>query len=134
VVKESGARPHLEDVPLLIDFAASTSILREQDRPSPLPIVGNGPPGTFVVFPNGLRVSLPTDQIVFAEDGGGRARVGFGGMRFIGLEEGQLVFARVRELRSEDQLSPARSHTMRLNPQWVTTISVDGKPVWSDPR
>jgi hypothetical protein len=51
---------------LLIDFAAPTSLLREEDRPSTLPIIGNGPPGTFVLFPNGIKVSLPTDQIVFA--------------------------------------------------------------------
>ena len=31
------------------------------------------------LFPNGLRVSLPTDQIVAADDDGGRARVAFGG-------------------------------------------------------
>ena len=59
----------MEHVPLLIDFTALTSLLREENRISTLPIVGNGPPGTFVLFPNGLRVSLPTDQIVFAEDG-----------------------------------------------------------------
>jgi hypothetical protein len=120
----------LEHIPLLIDFAAPTSLLREQNRISTLPIIGNGPPGTFVLFPNGLRVSLPTDQIVFADDTGGHARVGFGGMRFVGLEEGHLVFVRIRELFPEDQLSPARSHTMRLDPRWVTTISVDGRPVW----
>ena len=115
---------------LLIDFTAPTSLLREQNRISTLPIIGNGPPGTFVLFPTGLRVSLPTDQIVFADDRGGHARVGFGGMRFVGLEEGHLVFVRIRELFPEDQLSPARSHTMRLDPQWVATISVDGRPVW----
>ena len=118
------------DIPLLIDFAASTSLLREQHRISALPIIGNGPPGTFVLFPSGLRVSLPTDQIVFADDTHGRARVGFGGMRFVGSEEGRLVFVRVHELFPEDQLSPDRSHTMRLDPQWVATISVDGQPVW----
>jgi hypothetical protein len=117
-------------MPLLIDFAAPTSLLREQHRMSTLPIIGNGPPGTFVLFPNGLSVSLPTDQIVFTDDTGGHARVGFGGMRFVGLEEGRLVFVRIRELFPEDQLSPARSHTMRLDPQWVTTIAVDGRPVW----
>jgi len=117
-------------VPLLIDFAASTSLQREQHRVSALPIIGNGPPGTFVLFPNGLRVSLPTDQIVFADEGSGHARVGFGGMRFVGLEDGRLVFVRVRELFPEDQLSPDRSHTMRLDPLWVTTISVDGRCVW----
>jgi hypothetical protein len=125
------------DIPLLIDFAAPTSILREQDRTSRLPIVGNGPPGTFVLFPNGLRVSLPTDQIVFADDADGHARVGFGGMQFVGLEDGHLAFVRVRELFPEDRLSPARSHKMLLDAQWVTAIAVDGRPAWparSPPR
>ena len=115
---------------LLIDFAAPTSLLREEDRPSTLPIIGNGPPGTFVLFPNGIKVSLPTDQIVFADDTGGHAQVGFGGMQFVGLKKGRLVFVRVRELFPEDQLSPARSHTMRLDPQWVVTISLDGRSIW----
>jgi len=122
--------PQLQDIPLLIDFAAPTSLLREQNRVSTLPIVGNGPPGTFVLLPDGLRVSLPTDQIVFADDTGGHVRVGFGGMRFVGLEEGRLVFLRIRELFPEDQLSPARSHKMLLDTQWVATVSVDGLPVW----
>jgi hypothetical protein len=128
----SAGGPLAEDVPLLIDFAAPSSLLREADRRSALPIIGNGPPGTFILFSNGLRVSLPTDQIVFAEDLDGHARVGFGGMRFIGSEEGRLVFVRIRELHREDQLSPARSHRMLLDPQWVVTISVDGRPVWPD--
>jgi hypothetical protein len=115
---------------LLIDFAEPTSLLREQHRISTLPIVGNGPPGTFVLFPNGLRVSLPTDQIVFADDAGGHARVEFGGMQFVGLEGGRLVFLRVRELLPEDQLSPARSHKMMLDPQWVARISVDNRTIW----
>ena len=116
--------------PLVIEFATPTSLQREQHRPSALPIIGNGPPGTFVVFPDGLRVSLPTDQIVFADDSAGHVRVGFGGMQFMGVDEGQLAFARVRELVPDDQLSPARSHKMLLNPQWLTAIIVDGRPVW----
>lgn len=121
----------MADIPLLIDFATPTSLLREQNRTSTLPIIGNGPPGTFVLFSNGLSVSLPTDQIVFADDIGGQARVGFGGMRFMGPKEGRLVFVRIRELFPEDQLSPARSHTMLLDPQWVATISVEGLVIWS---
>jgi hypothetical protein len=120
----------MSDIPLLIDFATPSSIVGEQNRVSMLRIIGNGPPGTFVVFQHGLRVSLPTDQIVFAEDSGGHARVGFGGMQFVGSEEGDLVFVRIRELAPEDQLSPARSHTMRLDSQRVATVSVDGRPVW----
>ena len=121
----------MSQIPLLIDFATPSSIFREHNRISPLRIIGNGPPGTFVVFRDGLRVSLPTDQIVFADDSGGHARVGFGGMQFVGAEEGHLVFMRIRELLPEDQLSPARSHTMLLDSNWVATISVDGRPVWS---
>ena len=124
------AKHQMEDGPLLIDFVVPTSLHREPDRTSALPVIGNGPPGTFVCFPNGLRVSLPTDQIVFADDAHGHARVGFGGMRFVGSEEGRLVFVRIRELFPEDQLSPDRSHKMLLNPRWVNTISVDGRPVW----
>jgi len=120
----------VDDLPLLIDFATPSSIVREQNRISTLRIIGNGPPGTFVLFPNGFRVSLPTDQIVFSDDSGGHARVGFGGMKFVGSEEGHLVFVRIRELLPEDQLSPARSHTMRLDPQRVATVSVEGRAVW----
>ena len=124
----------MDDIPLLIDFATPSSIIREQNRISPIRILGNGPPGTFVVFPDGLRVSLPTDQIVFADDAGGHARIGFGGMQFVGVDQRQLVFVRVRELLPEDQLSPARSHTMRLDPHWVTAIRVDGRAAWPGER
>ena len=66
----------MEHVPLLIEFAPHTFLYRERDVVSQLPIIRNGPAGTFVVFPDGLRVSLPTDQIIFADDTGGYARVG----------------------------------------------------------
>ena len=117
-------------IPLLIDFATPSSIFREPNRISTLRIIGNGPPGTLVIVPGRLRVSLPTDQIVFADDTSGHARVGFGGMQFVGLQEGQLVFVRSREVLPEEQLSPTRSRTMRLDPQWVVMVSTDGRPVW----
>ena len=120
----------MDDIFLRIDFVAPSSLLRERPRRSDLLIVGNGPPGTFVLFPDGLRVSLPTDQIVFAADDGGFASVGFGGMQFVGEEEGTLVFTRVREVLPEDQLSPARSHTMRLDVRWVTAMLAEGRAVW----
>ena len=120
----------MNEVPLLIEFAARTSLYRERSLVSNLPILQNGPPGTFVVFPDGLRVSLPTDQIVHSDDSGTGARVGFGGMRFAGMEGGRLLFHRVRELHPEEELSPARSHTMMLNPEWVASISVFGREVW----
>ena len=77
----------MDDVPLLIEFAPHTLLYRERDLLSQLPIVRNGPADTFVIFPSGVRVSLPTDQIVVADDTGGFARVGFGGMSFAGIEQ-----------------------------------------------
>ena len=90
--------PTTLQIPLVIDFACPSSLLREPDRPSDLTIVGNGPPGTFILFPDRLRVSLPTDQIVLAEEADGHVRVGFGGMRFVAEEGGKSVFVRFREL------------------------------------
>jgi predicted aconitase with swiveling domain len=128
---ESGpAELDVEPLPLLIEFTGGTSLFRERDRPSQFPIVGNGPPGTFVVFPDGLRVSLPTDQVVYASDDGGCARVGFGGMAFAGTDDGRLVFHRVRELHAEERLSPERSHTMRLEPRLVAAVRMNGRLRW----
>lgn len=116
--------------PLLIRFAADTRLRREAPFSSGLPIVGNGPPGTFVVFPSGREVSLPTDQIVESRDDDGAALVGFGGLRFDGIESGQFVFRRVQELLPEAQLSPERSRKMTLRLDMVAAIIVEGALVW----
>ena len=118
--------------PLLIEFAPGSTLYRQLDIVSSLPIYRNGPPGTFVDLLNGPRISLPTDQIVLVDDAHGRVTVGFGGMRFAGLEDERLIFLRVRELFPEEQLSPARSHVMILEPQWVASVLVRGAPVWPE--
>jgi len=120
----------VDNIPLLIDFVSPSSIIQEPNRTSDLRIIGNGPPGTFVLFPDRLRVSLPTDQIVLADDASGHACIGFGGMQFVGLEGSQLRFVRIREIFPADQLSPARSYTMLLDPQRVASVSVMGRPAW----
>jgi hypothetical protein len=119
---------------LLIDFIAGTRLHREAPVTPKLPIVQNGPPGTFVVFPRGNKVPLPTDQIVSADDSAGFARVGFGGMSFAGMEEGLLVFLRVRDLQPPERLSPERGKRMTLRPDSVASIQVAGKTVWPRPR
>ena len=118
-------------IPLLIEFLPGSRIYREPAIVSPLAVLGNGPPGTFVDLPIRVRVSLPTDQIVLAEDGAGAARVGFGGMRFDGLDDdGRLTFQRVRDLRPAHELSPERGEVMKLEPEHVAAIEVDGRRVW----
>jgi hypothetical protein len=105
-----------------ITFAPGSRLHREHDRPSDLPIHRNGPPGTFVIL-SGLRISLPTDQIVDVDEHDDHVSVAFGGFQFDGLRDGRLVFTRVRELRPEHELSPDRSFTMTLDPAWVTSVA-----------
>lgn len=119
--------------PLLIEFVPGTRISRDREFVefvSTLPIVQNGPLGTSVVFEDGTTVPLPTDQIVLAEDRSGAAHVGFGGMSFEGVEGGELVFLRVRDLQPEELLSPPRGRRMTLEPRMVASITVDGRVVW----
>jgi hypothetical protein len=116
--------------PLLIEFVPGTRVYRQPDFVSKLPILRNGPPGTAVVFADGSKVNLPTDQIVFTEVTDGVVRVGFGGMSAAGLEDGQLVFYRVRDLQPAELLSPERGLRMTLDPRMVMSISVDGRVVW----
>jgi len=120
----------MSEFPLLIEFVAETRLERDPDRVPKLAIVQNGPPGTRVVFADGSKVPLPTDQIVLADDATGRARVGFGGMSFEGLEDGFLVCYRVRELQPEALLSPERGRKMTLKPEMVAAIYVEGRKVW----
>ena len=120
----------MSEFPLLIEFVAQTRLERDPDLVPKLPIVQNGPPGTRVLFADGSKVPLPTDQIVFADDTTGCARVGFGGMSFEGLEGGFLVCYRVRELQPEELLSPQRGRKMTLKPDMVAAIHVDGRQVW----
>ncbi len=119
-----------DDLPLLIEFVIGTHVHREPEFTSKLPIVQNGPPGTFVLFKGGARVPLPTDQIVFMDEQNRMARIGFGGMRFEGAENGQLVFLRVRDLEDASKLSPERGLRMMLEPWMVNSIFVDGKRAW----
>ena len=120
---------------LLIVFVAGTSLEREPAFTTGLPIVRNGPPGTFVCFANGERVPLPTDQIILGEVVAGCAHVGFGGMQFAGdpmalANDGWLVFHRVRDVLPEAELSPERRSRMTLAPRMVTAIFADGRQVW----
>jgi hypothetical protein len=120
----------MNDFPLLIEFVPGTKLYREPDFVPKLPIVQNGPPGTSIVFPDGAKVPLPTDQIVFADDTTGSARVGFGGMSFEGIEDGHFVFYRVRDLQPEEKLSPQRGRRMTLEPRMVLSIHVYDRKVW----
>jgi len=118
----------------VVEFVEGSRVEKEPAFATGLPVVQNGPPGTFVRFSDGRRVPLPTDQIVDAQDADGAAHVGFGGMRFDGVEDGLLTFRRVRELAAEDQLSPERGRRMTLQPNMVAAVFMEGRLAWGRPR
>lgn len=127
----------MNQYPLLIEFAPGSRILRESRYDPKLPILQNGPSGTFVLFADGTLVPLPTDQIVFSDDSHGSAQVAFGGMEPAGMEPAgmendQLVFYRVRDLRPPEELSPQRGTRMTLEPWMVSTVRVQGRFVWGN--
>ena len=136
----ASARPHQRGTPMssmndaaeptVVEFVPGTTIEREKDSRSVLPIVGNGPPGTFVRFADGKRVPLPTDQIVAVDERDGFASVTFGAMRFTGLEGGRLNFVRERDLWPAEALSPERRGRMTLERAMVTCVRVGARRVW----
>lgn len=117
----------------IVEFVQGTRVEKERAFVTGLPVVRNGPPGTFVTFADGRRVPLPTDQIVLAEDNGGAARVGFGGMRFDGVVEGLLTFIRARDLVAAHELSPERSRRMTLEPKMIVAVFMEGRLAWGRP-
>lgn len=123
----------VNDIPVLVEFVPGSRISRDKLVERSLPIVQNGPPGTFVHFQDGGRVPLPTDQIVHRDDATGSARVGFGGMRFVGIEESLLVFRRVQDLLPEEFLSPERGFRMTLEPRTVSGVFLHGRLAWPEP-
>lgn len=120
----------MKEFPLLIEFAPGSRVMRESLYEPKLPIVQNGPSGTFVLFTDGTLVPLPTDQIVFASDSEGAAHIAFGGMQPEGMERDQLVFYRIRDLLPSHELSPQRGTRMTLEPWMVSTIRVEGRIIW----
>jgi hypothetical protein len=129
---------HEADAFCIVEFVEGSRV--EKDAPASRPasganlrVVQNGPPGTFVRFADGRRVPLPTDQIVSSEGGASAARVGFGGMRFDGIEGGLLTFRRFRDLRAEHELSPERGRRMTLEPKMVAAVFMEGRLAWGRP-
>ena len=52
-------------------------------------------------------------------------------MSFEGIDRGDLVFNRVKDLAPEHTLSPERGRRMTLRCEMVSRVLVDGLPVWT---
>jgi hypothetical protein len=122
------------EAPLVIEFVDGTTIEHDALVATGLPVVGNGPPGTRVVFADGHRINLPTDQIVTERVENGRARVSFGGMRWAPRDGEGLAFDRVKDLWPAARLSPERGTRMTLDPARVRGVWQEGVALFPSPR
>jgi hypothetical protein len=122
----------LKKIPVVVEFIPGSRITRGKPVERSLPILQNGPPGTYVHFAGGRMVPVPTDQVVLCDDSTGSARVGFGGMRFCGVEEDLLSFRRVQDLLPAEFLSPERGWHMTFELDTVAKVFVLGEQVWPE--
>jgi hypothetical protein len=117
--------------PIVVEFVAGARVERAAEVVPRLPIVGNGPPGTLVVFADARRVPLPTAQIASIEDAGDAGpRIGFAGMTFQGLVEGQLMFLLVLDRAPTPRPARGQGSFMTLEPYMVASVSEDGHVIW----
>jgi hypothetical protein len=90
-----------------VEFVPGSHVDREPAFVPGLPIVQNGPPGTFVTFADGRRVPLPTDQITSVDH--------------------------LADLAALHQLSPERGRRMTLDPKMVAAVFMEGRLAWGRP-
>jgi hypothetical protein len=112
-------------VPVVIEFAPGSRLQNSEDSDA---LAAEA----IVILKNGLRISVPADQIVASGSPGG-VMLGLGGMSFEGMQDGKFVFWRVRDLLPEDRLSPDRGDKMTLDPAAISRIQVQGTQVYPRP-
>ena len=107
-------------IPLVVEFAPGSRVE---------PWTGL-PKDAIVRFSDGREIPVPADQIVLEEQEEGAARVGFGGVTFEGIVDGQLAFWRVKDIAPEETLSADREIRFLIAPELVSSIHAHGTLVW----
>ena len=117
-------------IPLVVEFAPGSRVeahemetAEEAERPQI-------PRDALIRFADGREIPVPADQIVLEEQEKGAARVGFGGVSFEGMVDGQLAFWRVKDIAPEDTLAADRDIRFLVPPELVSSIAVHGVTVW----
>jgi hypothetical protein len=118
-------------IPLVVEFAPGS---RVESQPAEEAEFGSGPTilprDAMIQFADGRQVQVPADQIVLEEQEQGAARVGFGGVSFEGMVDGQLAFWRVKDIAPEETLPADRDIRFLIAPELVSSIHAHGIQVW----
>jgi len=116
-------------IPLVVEFAPGSRMEAIGD-PAPESETALLPRDAMILFADGQKIPVPADQIVLEEQNQGAARVGFGGVSFEGMVDGQLAFWRVKDLAPEEMLSADRDIRFLISPEHVAAIHAHGIRVW----
>src|SRR5262245_18335331 len=117
-------------IPLVVEFAPGSRVeSHEMETPDEIerPLI---PRDAMIRFSDGREVPVPADHIVLEEQEKGSARVGFGGVSFEGMVDGQLAFWRVKDIAPEETLAADRDIRFLISPELVSSIAVHGVKVW----
>jgi hypothetical protein len=122
----------MEQIPLVVEFAPGSRVEAVEAAPEADPRTSPDtlPKDALIRFADGTEVPVPADQIVLEEQGRDSARVGFGGVSFEGMVEGQLAFWRVKDIAPEEALAPDREIRFLIDPRRVSSVLVRGTQVW----
>jgi hypothetical protein len=116
-----------EVIPLVVEFVPGSRVEAIAAPPSDML-----PKDTLVRFTDGRDLPIPADQIVHEEQAKDSVRVGFGGLSFEGMVDGQLAFWRVKDLAPEELLHADRGLRFLIDPNLVSEVVVRGIRVWPD--
>src|SRR4051812_30878927 len=91
-------------IPLVVEFAPGSRVEAHEMEYAGEADQASFPRDALIRFTDGREVPVPADQIVLEEHDDGGAKVGFGGVSFEGMIDGQLAFWRVKDIAPEDML------------------------------
>ena len=117
-------------IPLVVEFAPGSRVEAHELEVPTEAEKPQYPRDALIRFADGRQIPVPADQIVLEEQERGAARVGFGGVSFEGLVDGQLAFWRVKDIAPEDMVAADRDIRFLVPTDLVSSIAVQGIKVW----
>src|SRR4051812_43016487 len=108
------------NIPLVVEFAPGSRVEAYEMEGTSDAEMPSFPRDALIRFTDGRQIPVPADQIVLEEVEKGSARVGFGGVSFEGMVDGQLAFWRVKDLAPEQSLAADRDIRFLIAPEFVS--------------
>jgi hypothetical protein len=113
-------------IPVLIEFVPGSRFLPKQE--------GETRGVSTVLLADGRCVEVPEDQVIFADEKSGQARLGLGGMSYEGIRDDRFELWRVRDLWPEDRIAVSSEQRILVAREMVSRILLEGAQVYPPPE